>query len=117
MTLRSSYHRGNVEIVTPGQATQEFDSFLCVHCNQIIIVRHRVGATVSELLWDGDASAVIAKERAKKRRGFCFNCMGPTCGGEACLECLPFEAKLEAQEGSRRFWKQMELPPRERRKE
>lgn len=39
----------------------------------------------------------------------CLMCMQPTCGSKPCDVCIPFEAKLEAWEGTRRFWKQLEI--------
>ena len=35
------------------------------------------------------------------KRHFCTRCMAMTCGGEKCIECIPFEAKLEHAEGKR----------------
>lgn len=31
-------------------------------------------------------------------RGFCMSCMAPTCGGDACCTCIPFEKKLAMYE-------------------
>lgn len=28
-----------------------------------------------------------------RRRGFCYRCMGVTCGKEACMVCFPFNAE------------------------
>lgn len=39
-----------------------------------------------------------------------MNCNALTCGGDDCSRrCIPFEAKLEAMEGKRAFWRQMEI--------
>ena len=54
----------------------EMDSLQCCHCNCHYHVQPGSG----------------------KRRGFCLLCMDVTCGKEACLPCVPFERKLEAQE-------------------
>ena len=68
--------------------TIERDAYLCAHCQLICIVQ----------------------PGSKKKRGFCFMCMAPTCGRKGCVErCIPFEARLEAEEGTRRFWKQVDL--------
>lgn len=44
----------------------------CVHCQQIWIVQRGSG----------------------KKRGFCMNCMGPTCGSKKCNTCIPLEIAL-----------------------
>lgn len=33
------------------------------------------------------------------RRGWCGYCKGPTCGKEECDVCVPFEVKLDFEEG------------------
>ena len=34
-----------------------------------------------------------------RKRGWCFNCDGPTCGKQACEEtCVPLEAAIEEME-------------------
>lgn len=42
-----------------------------------------------------------------KARGYCTLCMGYTCGSQACLACLPQEARMENLEAGR-----PELTPR-----
>ena len=79
---------GYVAIMKPGKPTIERDAYLCAHCQMLCIVRPGSGTT----------------------RGYCFRCQAPLCGRAPCNQrCIPFEAKMEAQEGRRRFWKQMEL--------
>ncbi len=39
----------------------------------------------------------------------CLLCNEPTCGTKTCDRCVPFEAKLEAWEGRRKFWKELEI--------
>ena len=73
--------------VTDDRGMREYRSFVCAHCNRIIIVKPGSG----------------------RQRGFCLLCQRPTCGHAACGHCVPWEAKLEAMEGRRRFWKQLEL--------
>lgn len=108
--VNSSYHRGNVLITEP-YSNREFDSFLCCHCNSIIIVQ----PSGSENVWSPSTTiAFIGQPRKQtkprsRQRGFCFRCMAPTCGKRKCVRCVPFEAKLEVAEGSRRFWKQLDL--------
>lgn len=106
----SSYHRGNITILDPDAPNQEYDTYQCVHCNAITVVAHHNdhAPSVNEELWDGNIPR--PNSRPKRRRGFCFNCMGPTCGRKECVtRCIPFEAKLEVAEGKRKFWRQMEL--------
>ena len=33
-----------------------------------------------------------------KIRGWCLSCVGITCGGAECRQCIPFEKKLELYE-------------------
>lgn len=103
------YHKGNIIILSDGVPVREMDTYMCKHCNKIIVVNHIESAGVhsaSDELWDGNTND---PERKKKRRGFCFRCMGPTCGEGECMRCIPFEAKMEAMEGTRRFWRQMDI--------
>lgn len=65
---------------------EEHDTFTCPHCNKVCIVRPGSGT----------------------HRGFCFRCNGPTCGGNRCQVCVPFERKLEAMENRYRLHKAME---------
>jgi len=84
--LRSSLRRpdGQISITRPDGPTIERDTFMCGHCQYICVVR--VG------------SGVV--------RGYCRMCNSPTCGKTRCSQgCTPFEARLEAWEGRRRFHK------------
>jgi hypothetical protein len=36
-----------------------------------------------------------------RTRGFCMRCGAVHCGAPACMECVPFEARLEHAEGKR----------------
>jgi len=36
-----------------------------------------------------------------RRRGFCFKCMAPTCGGPSCDQCFTVEQRLGFIEGKR----------------
>lgn len=43
-----------------------------------------------------------------KRRGFCMNCMGPTCGADPCeARCVPFEKAIEARESRDHLFRQL----------
>ena len=79
---------GCLTITEPDKPTVERDTYLCCHCQRMVIVVPGSG----------------------KRRGWCFMCNKNTCGGKACsAKCIPFEARLEAEEGRRRYWKQLEI--------
>ena len=79
---------GRIIITEPGMPDIERDAYLCAHCQLMCVVVPGSGKT----------------------RGFCLLCYSPTCGREECgTTCVPYEAKLEAQEGTRRFYKQTKL--------
>ena len=110
------YHRGNLIIEHPEMPTQEFDTFMCCHCGGIIVVQPSGSTNLwsppEEIALIGtapDPQVEEARQKNKRRRGVCFRCMGITCGREKCAKCIPFEAQLEAIEGTRRFWRQQEI--------
>ena len=109
--MSSVYKRGNITIFGPERPDLEFDTFTCKHCSLIIIIQ----PSKSEHVWTPPQEIAIigatpeVAHKRKRQRGFCFRCPGPTCGRPKCIPCVPWEAKLEAQEGSRRFWKQIQL--------
>ena len=79
---------GTIIITAPEAPTVERDAYLCCHCQRMVVVVPGSG----------------------KRRSWCFMCNAGTCGGPACTRrCIPFEAKLEAMEGTRKFYKNMDL--------
>lgn len=80
-------HLGGYVIIANAEGPDvEYDTYQCCHCN-----------------------AHFQREVGKGPKAMCLMCNDPTCGEKACNPCIPFEAKLEAMEGRRRFWKQMEL--------
>lgn len=86
--LRSTLRKpqGQIIITQPDAPTIERDTFQCAHCQYLCIVRRGSGTI----------------------RGFCRMCNAPTCGRNKCSQgCEPFEAKLEAWEGRRKFAKAM----------
>ena len=88
MYVRGKYIGGVVLIDDPdipGGRT-EYETYQCCHCN-----RH------------------YRREAGKGPPAMCLRCNQPTCGEKACDPCIPFEAKLEAMEGRRKFWKQLEI--------
>lgn len=56
------------------------DTLQCVHCG-----RH----------W-------VPLKGSGTRRGWCSACSGVCCGNEACMVCIPYEARLEIMEGTRK---------------
>ena len=114
-----TYRKGYVLIEQPDEASVEYDTFMCTHCNQIIIVQRKGSTNLwsppEQIAHIGTAPSERREARRRKRqRGFCFRCMGPTCGHAACARCIPFEARMEAMEGSRRFWDGINLLTGER---
>lgn len=103
------YKRGNITITDPDAPTQEYDTFLCAHCNKIITIQPSKSASV----WSPPTEIAIIgatpsqQKSSKRQRGFCFRCMAPVCGEKGCARCIPFEAKLEAAERSKRLWKEL----------
>lgn len=64
---------GHIIVVSPDGRPEEHDTLQCVHC-----MKH----------W-----RVI--RGSGRRRGWCGNCGGPTCGAQDCeTRCAPFEAKV-----------------------
>jgi len=77
---------GYIQIGGPGIITPEMETYECCHCN-----------------------AHFVRKVGKGPPAMCLMCMEPTCGSKPCDVCIPFEATLEAWEGTRRFWKQLEI--------
>lgn len=79
---------GYFSITDPDKPQIERDAYLCCHCQALVTIKPGSG----------------------KQRSWCFRCGANTCGATPCVSrCIPFEAKIEAQEGRRRFWKQLDL--------
>lgn len=58
------------------------------------------GQEVAQTLQCGHCHAQwIVVRGSGRRRGFCMGCNKPTCGNQACMACIPREAKLEFQDG------------------
>ena len=78
---------GGYGILTGSSAEiEELDTFTCCHCNGVQFIRPGSGT----------------------QRGYCFNCNQPTCGKERCLNCIPFERKMEEMENRHRLRKAMD---------
>lgn len=56
------------------------ETLMCVHCGKHWMIQPGSG----------------------NERGFCLNCMGPTCGGQKCFDCVPMERMLEIMEAKGR---------------
>jgi len=71
---------GHVTIIDPGadKPIATHKTLQCVHCGG-----H----------WE-------VKPGSGRVRGFCMNCNGHVCGPR-CSECVPFEKRLEIEEGTR----------------
>ena len=67
---------GNFIITDPNSPTIEGDTLQCCHCG---------------MHW-------IQIKGSGIKRGFCMNCMQPTCGKPECSVCLPHEKLLETIE-------------------
>lgn len=74
-------------MVTGPLGVVEGETVMCVHCQ-----RH----------WKVEPGS-------GRRRGYCLNCNGPTCGKQACeTSCVPFEKAIEEQEARGRLMEAVE---------
>ena len=64
-------------ILADGQCVA--DTRQCVHCGRHWFWEHGSG----------------------RKRGFCLNCMGITCGNDSCHVCVPLQKKLELYEAGK----------------
>lgn len=81
------YPKGYSVLTDPDKGVRERDIYSCCHCQRIVEVVPGSG----------------------KLRGWCIHCSRPHCGGPRCWVCIPWEAQIEAMEGRRKLWKQMEI--------
>ena len=79
-------HAGYIVVTDPDGGVQEKETYQCCHHN-----------------------GHFARNVGQGPPAMCLMCMQPTCGSKACDVCIPFEAKLEAWEGKRRFWKELDI--------
>jgi len=69
---------GYILIVDPGAPLHEQDTFTCIHCNKIVLVKP--GMSVTDFAW-------------------CRKCMKPVCEKQVCQDrCVPWERQLEISE-------------------
>lgn len=90
MSRRQASHRGTAIIVDPDAPLVELHTITCCHCQRV--VHFKAGQSETDI------------------GGFCRLCMKATCG--PCADsgaCVPFEAKLERQEGRRVFLRGVEF--------
>ena len=74
---------GYAVVVDPEGPTIERDTFTCVHCGGIVIVKP--AQSLSDFDW-------------------CRRCLKPVCGKPACVaRCLPWERQMEIMEGRARL--------------
>lgn len=86
--VRDKHIGGYVHIEDPDGPDIEYNTIQCCHCNRHV---------------DKDPNHPQLQE-------MCRTCMAPICNDRPeCGRCIPFEAKLEAAAGQRRFWKQLDL--------
>ncbi len=72
--LIHSKPKPNSQVIITGEySTSGYDMVCCVHC------RHH---------WE-------VKRGSGKTRGFCYKCMGPTCGSKKCGVCVPYEKMID----------------------
>jgi hypothetical protein len=77
---------GYLAIYSPDSPIQESDTFTCVHCQQVVLVR--------------------PKASASECGGWCGRCAKPICPKCAAKSgCTPFEKKLERAESRARMLK------------
>jgi hypothetical protein len=70
-----------IVIATDGEGrTIEADCLQCCHCQAVWQVQPGSG----------------------RKRGFCQKCGQVTCGAAGCLECVPFEKRLDLYEAGKR---------------
>ena len=90
----------------PARRVREYKLYICCHCNVGILLIAFNQLPTGNLLKPGRGLTPPPRTRSP---GFCHLCHHITCGKAECLECVPWEAKLEAMEGTRRFWKNLNL--------
>lgn len=73
---------GGYALITHPEYIQEHDTYTCCHCNSV---------------------TVMGIEQETGLGGWCRFCAKMTCGRTSCLDCVPFERKMELQEAQGRF--------------
>lgn len=88
-------------ITAPGERAIEQDTYTCGHCNAISFTKPLVGGTLQVAVVQNDGSVRM------QPAGFCRKCwrwICPRCEAAAGrgFECVPLEAKIEAEEAAAR---------------
>lgn len=79
---------GQILVVDPGAPVHEQDTFTCIHCNRIVLVKP--GLTFTDFAW-------------------CRKCMKPVCEKEICnVRCLPWERQMEITEARGKLHRAMD---------
>ena len=63
---------GDIIITDENNNVHQMESLKCVHCQHTWIIKPGSG----------------------RKRGWCLKCMGPTCGSQECMTCVPLEIAL-----------------------
>lgn len=83
-------------ITSPGERVRETDTFTCGHCNAITFTKPGLGGPLQVAMIKADHSVVM------KDAGFCRKCWRHICPRCENFECVPLEAKIEAEEATAR---------------
>ena len=79
---------GYIIVTDPGAPLHEQDTFTCIHCNKIVLVKP--GGTIADFEW-------------------CRKCMKPVCRKQVCqVDCNPWERQLEIQEARGKLHRAMD---------
>lgn len=80
-------------VTSPGERSIEHDTITCAHCQWVGLTKG-VNSHLQVMVMANDGKTFRYVDA-----GFCMKCMRPTCPRPACrLECVPIEAKVEAEE-------------------
>ena len=104
---------GYICIADPDKGTLEFDAYCCCHCQRICAVQPPIPGVEGKQIYVAPIYGLGLTRTQEQgflgEPGYCQDCDQNTCGRKECVTCIPVEARLEAEEGTRRFWKQTEI--------
>jgi len=79
---------GYLIVTDPGAPVYEQDTFTCIHCNRVVLVKP--GMTITDFAW-------------------CRKCMKPVCEKERCqVVCVPWERQMEINEARGKLHRAMD---------
>ena len=91
----------------------EFDAFLCCHCQRLLAVEPPAPGAMGRQVWALPRFGLnLRKSEAQTylvEPEYCQSCDAHHCGKPACRVCIPVEAKLEHEEGTRDSWRSAEI--------